>query len=59
MGLLLLCPPETSPVSGRHSWTPVQIFQLKMKTDAVGMAIFADKGVAIAVIRKVIENLSH
>jgi hypothetical protein len=59
MGLLWLSPPGMSPLSGEHSRKPAQIFHLKIKTDAVGMTIFADKGMEIPVIRKVIENISH
>jgi len=59
MGLLWLSHPGMSPFSREHSRKPVQIFHLKIKTNAVGMIIFADKGMEIPVIRKFIENSSH
>jgi hypothetical protein len=51
--------PGTCPLSGKHSRKPEQLFQLNSEIDAVGMTIFADKGIGIPIIREVIENISH
>lgn len=59
MGLFCFRPPRTSPLSGEHSRKPVQLFHLNIETDAVGMTMFADKGMGIPIIREVIENISH
>jgi hypothetical protein len=59
MGLFWFRSPRTSPLSGEHSRKPVQLFQLNIETDAVGMTMFADKGRGLPIIREVIENISH
>jgi hypothetical protein len=59
MGLSWFRLPGTSPLFGEHIRKPVQLFQLNSETDAVGMTIFADKGMGISIIRKIIENISH
>ena len=59
MGLFCFRPPRTSPLSGEHSRKSVQLFHLNIETDAVGMTMFADKGMGIPIIREVIENISH
>jgi hypothetical protein len=59
MGLFWSRPPRTSPFPGEHSRKPVQLFHLNIETDAVGMTIFADKGMGIPIIREIIEDISH
>jgi hypothetical protein len=51
--------PGTSRFSGEHGRKPAQLLQLNSETDAVGMTIFADKGMGIPISGKVIENISH
>jgi hypothetical protein len=51
--------PRTSPLSGEHSRKAVQLFHLNIETDAVRMAMFADKDMGFPILREVIENISH
>jgi hypothetical protein len=59
MGLFWFRSPRTSPLSGEHSRKPVQLCHLNIETDLVGMTMFADKGMGIAILGEVRENISH
>ena len=51
--------PRTPHLLGEHCRQPVQFFHLHRETDTVGITTFADEGMKLPVVMKIIENISH